>query len=96
MAATAENGNDPRILRVTGFATRKLGDVDGGMKYYRKALAINPDDTRTRQYMGEAFLTKRDLSGASEQLGLIAKICGDCEDYQKLSAAIADYQTKGL
>src|SRR5688572_32917195 len=31
MAATAVNKNDPRILRVTGYATRKLGDVDGGM-----------------------------------------------------------------
>ena len=96
MAASAENTNDPRILRVTGYATRKLGDVDGGMKYYQRALAINPADTRTRQYMGEAFLTKRDLISATTQLGEIAKICGNCEDYQKLADAISDYKTKGL
>jgi tetratricopeptide (TPR) repeat protein len=95
IAATAENKDDPRILRVTGFATRKLGDVEGGMKYYRRALAINPADTRTRQYMGEAFLTKGDLASASEQLGEIAKTCGNCEDYQKLAAAITAFQTKG-
>ena len=95
VAATAENANDPRILRVTGYATRKLGDVDGGMKYYRRALAINPADTRTRQYMGEAFLTKGDMQGAVEQLGEIAKACGTCEDYQKLAQAITAYQTKG-
>ena len=96
VAATAENVNDPRILRVTGYATRKLGDVDGGMVYYRKALAINPADTRTRQYMGEAFLTKGDVKGAVDQLGEIAKVCqGTCEDYQKLAEAITAYQAKG-
>jgi tetratricopeptide (TPR) repeat protein len=95
IAATADNKNDPRILRVTGFATRKLGDVDGGMKYYRRALAINPADTRTRQYMGEAFLTKGDMASATEQLGEIAKACGNCEDYQKLATAITAYKTKG-
>ncbi len=95
VAATAENTNDPRILRVSGYATRKLGDVDGGMKYYRRALAINPADTRTRQYMGEAFLTKGDMQGAVEQLGEIAKACGTCEDYQKLAQAITAYQAKG-
>jgi tetratricopeptide (TPR) repeat protein len=95
MAATAENKNDPRILRVTGYATRKLGDVDGGMAYYRRALAINPADTRTRQYMGEAFLTKGDMKGAVEQLGEIARACGNCEDYQKLAQAITAYQGNG-
>ncbi len=65
------------------------------MKYYRRALAINPADTRTRQYMGEAFLTKGDMQGAVEQLGEIAKACGTCEDYQKLAQAITAYQTKG-
>jgi tetratricopeptide (TPR) repeat protein len=91
MVAQAQNKDDPRILRVTGFATRKLGDVDAGMAYYQKALAINPADTRTRQYMGEAFITKGDLASARVQLGEIEKHCGGvaCEDYKKLSDAIA-------
>jgi tetratricopeptide (TPR) repeat protein len=88
--ALAKNKDDPRILRVTGFATRKLGDVDGAMPYYQKALSINPDDTRTREYMGEAFLTKGDLAGAAQQLVEIEKRCGtSCEDYAKLAEAIA-------
>ncbi len=55
VAAQAQNANDPRILRVKGFATRKMGDVDAAMPFYRKALSIDPGDTRTRQYMGEAY-----------------------------------------
>jgi tetratricopeptide (TPR) repeat protein len=95
VVAQAQNKDDPRILRVTGFATRKLGDVEGGMTYYREALAINPGDTRTRQYMGEAFLTKGDLTSAREQLGEIEKRCGaGCEDYQKLAAAISTFEGK--
>jgi tetratricopeptide (TPR) repeat protein len=91
IVAQAQNKDDPRILRVTGFATRKLGDVDAGMAFYQKALAINPADTRTRQYMGEAFITKGDLASARVQLGEIEKHCGNaaCEDYKKLSDAIA-------
>jgi tetratricopeptide (TPR) repeat protein len=96
MAARAKNQDDPRILRVTGFATRKLGDVDGAMPYYQKALAINPADTRTRQYMGEAFLQQGDLASARLQLREIEKHCGGvtCEDYQKLADAIAEVHVK--
>jgi tetratricopeptide (TPR) repeat protein len=90
MAALAQNGEDPRILRVKGFATRKLGDVDAAMPYYQKALEINPGDTKTRQYMGEAYLSLGDLASARNQLREIEKDCGvTCEDYQSLADAIA-------
>lgn len=95
MAARAQNQEDPRILRVTGFAMRKLGDVDAAMPYYQKALAINPADTRTRQYMGEAFLQQGDLPSARLQLREIEKVCGvACEDYQTLADAIAEIHVK--
>lgn len=95
MAARAANQDDPRILRVTGFATRKLGDADAAMPYYQKALALNPTDTRTRQYMGEAFLQQGDFANARLQLREIEKQCGvACEDYQNLADAIADMHVK--
>jgi tetratricopeptide (TPR) repeat protein len=90
MAARAANKEDPRILRVTGFATRKLGDVDAAMPYYQKALEINPGDTKTRQYLGEAYLQLGDLASARGQLREIEHDCGvSCEDYQSLADAIA-------
>ncbi len=86
----AKTPNDPRILNETGFVTRKLGDVDAALPYYRQALAINPDYTLAREYMGEAFVTKGDLASAREQLGEIEQRRGkDCAEYAKLSEAIA-------
>jgi tetratricopeptide (TPR) repeat protein len=86
----AKTPNDPRILNETGFVTRKLGNVDAALPYYRQALAINPDYTLAREYMGEAFVTKGDLASAREQLGEIERRRGrDCVEYAKLSEAIA-------
>jgi tetratricopeptide (TPR) repeat protein len=86
----AENKNDPRLLNITGFSTRKLGDVDGALPYYRKALAIDPNYMLAREYMGEAFVTKGDLASAREQLREIETRCGaGCGEYAKLAVAIA-------
>ena len=70
--------------------TRKLGDIDKGIDYYRQALAVDPDYTKARQYLGEAYLLKNDVGKAKEQLDEIADRCGGpCEDYELLVAAIA-------
>jgi predicted Zn-dependent protease len=91
VVALASNKDDPRILRVTGFATRKLGDVDGAFPFYQKALALNANDTLTREYMGEAFLMKGDVASANAQLAEIEKRSGKTsDDYAKLAQAIAD------
>lgn len=94
-AAQAQNADDPRILRVKGFATRKLGDAEAAMPFYLKALSIDPADTRTRQYMGEAYLSQGDFPSARVQLREIEKRCGvSCEDYQKLADAIAEMHVR--
>ena len=33
--------NNPQVLNLIGYSTRKLGDVDKGIDYYRRALAID-------------------------------------------------------
>jgi tetratricopeptide (TPR) repeat protein len=92
----AKNKNDARLLNQTGFVTRKLGDVDGAFPYYAKALAIDPNYTLAREYLGEAFLSKGDVKSAHEQLGEIEKRCGTgCAEYAKLAQAIADFEQEG-
>lgn len=89
----AANPDDPRVLTGIGFATRKLGDVDAAVPYYARALAKDPDLVLTRAYLGEAYLTKGDLTAAEGQLGEIARRCGTaCEAYAHLSAAIATHK----
>jgi tetratricopeptide (TPR) repeat protein len=82
--------NTPQVLNLIGYSTRKLGDIDKGIDYYRQALAVDPDYTKARQYLGEAYLLKDDVGKAKEQLDEIADRCGGpCEDYELLVAAIA-------
>jgi tetratricopeptide (TPR) repeat protein len=86
--------NDPQVLNLIGYSTRKLGDVDKGIDYYHRALAIDPNYTKARQYLGEAYLLKDDVAKAKEQLMEIADRCGGpCEDYELLVTAIAAHVT---
>jgi tetratricopeptide (TPR) repeat protein len=79
-----------RILTYIGFATRKLGDHDAAMALYGRALAMNPNYTVARAYMGEAFITKGQLAMAREQLSEIATRCGtSCAEYSELKLELA-------
>jgi tetratricopeptide (TPR) repeat protein len=80
----------PQVLNLIGYSTRKLGDIDKGIDYYRQALAADPNYTKARQYLGEAYLLRGDVGKAKQQLMEIADRCGGpCEDYELLVAAIA-------
>jgi Flp pilus assembly protein TadD len=87
-----QNQNDPRVLNATGFATRKLGDVDAALPYYAKALALDPNYTKAREYLGEAHLAKGDLVQAQVQLSEIETRCGKtCSGYAELAAEIDSF-----
>lgn len=88
----AANQNDPRILNYLGYSTRKLGDVEAGLKYYQTALKADPDYTLVREYMGEAFLQLGQVEKAQEQLAEIKSRCGtDCQEYAMLDEQITAY-----
>jgi tetratricopeptide (TPR) repeat protein len=90
---SAADQTDPRVQTMIGFSLRKLGRVEDAMQQYMKVLALHPERTNTRQYLGEAFLQIGELAAAREQLGEIAKRCGvACEDYQLLADEIARFE----
>lgn len=90
-----QNQDVPRVLNATGFATRKLGDVDAAFPYYTRALVLDPNFTRAREYLGEAHLTKGDLASAKVQLSEIATRCGtSCSGYPELASQIAAFEAK--
>jgi tetratricopeptide (TPR) repeat protein len=84
---------DERVLTYIGFATRKLGDVEGALPMYAKALEINPNYSVARAYRGEAFITKGEPGKARAELAEIAQRCGTtCAEYADLSGHIARFE----
>jgi predicted Zn-dependent protease len=81
--------NNPTVLNYLGYATRKSGDLAGGLAYYRKAIAADPDYTLARAYMGEAYLTAGDRPAAMAQLREIERREGSGgEAYAYLAEAL--------
>ena len=92
---TLADKNDPRVVTYIGFATRKLGDVDGAMPHYQRALELNPNYSVARAYMGEAFLEKNEPAKAKEHLNEIADRCGtSCAEYRDLAQHISAFEKR--
>ena len=86
-----KNRDTPKALNYRGYATRKLGRVDEGIGYYRKSVALDPRYTRVREYLGEAYVIKGDITQARAQLRAIKTLCGTgCEEYTHLAQAITN------
>ena len=89
------NPNTAKALNYRGYATRKLGRTDEGVGYYLKSVALDPNYTQVREYLGEAYVVQGKFDLAKEQLDTIAKLCGstECSEYTVLSKAITKAQT---
>ncbi len=90
LLTAVRNQNDSMVLTMIGYSKRKMGAVDEGIGYYHKALAIEPDNVLTREYLGEGYVMMGRIDLAQAELNQIGTICGDqCEEYRDLKAAIA-------
>jgi tetratricopeptide (TPR) repeat protein len=85
-----DNPNTPRALNYRGYATRKLGRTDEGIGYYLKSVALDPNYSQVREYLGEAYVIQGKFDLAKDQLATIEKLCGskDCEYYEDLADAL--------
>ena len=84
------DSNTPRALNYRGYATRKLGRTDEGIGYYLKSVALDPNYSQVREYLGEAYVIQGKFDLAKDQLATIEKLCGskDCEYYEDLADAL--------
>jgi tetratricopeptide (TPR) repeat protein len=82
--------DDAEVANYIGFAHRKLGHYDDAKVWYEKALAANPNHTRTWQYYGMWHLEQGNALKAQDHLEKIKLICGntECRDYQLLKDAL--------
>ncbi len=90
----APNQHDPRVLNYLGFSNRKLDRMDVALGYYKSAIAMNPDFSLVREYLGEAYIQLGMLENAREQLSEIERICGgrECGEYNQLAELIVESQ----
>ena len=79
--------NKADTLNYLGFTTRKLGDFEGGEKYYLQGLAIKPNHVGINEYLGELYVATGRHNLAIERLEVL-KDC-NCEEYNQLKAVIA-------
>lgn len=90
LLTSVRNQDDAMVLTMIGYSKRKMGAVDEGIGYYKKALVIEPDNVLTREYLGEGYVMMGRFDLAEGELERIASICGtECDAYQDLKAAIA-------
>ena len=84
------NKNDAMVLTMIGYSTRKLGHTDEGIAIYHQALAIDPNNVNTHEYLGEGYLASGRVDLAELELDTLQKLCGTtCEQYQDLQKALA-------
>jgi Flp pilus assembly protein TadD len=88
--------HDPKnadIQNYLGYANRKLGQTDLALKYYGRALELDPKHRGAHEYIGETYLMVNDLPKAEEHLSALKRICFlKCEEYGDLKEAIEDYK----
>lgn len=92
----------PRLHRnadlhnLLGFAYRKQArpDLDKAFEHYRLALEIDPGHRGAHEYIGEAYLMRKQPAKAREHLQALQRLCGGtgCEEYQDLAKALAGYR----
>ncbi len=82
--------DDSMVFTMRGYAMRKLGRVDEGMALYAKALAIDPGNVNTHEYLGEAYVVQGKFDRARVELAKVESLCGAtaCEQYADLAKAI--------
>jgi tetratricopeptide (TPR) repeat protein len=82
--------DDAMVFTMLGYTTRRLGHWDEGMAIYQKALAIDPNNVNTHEYIGEGYVSVGRFDLARVELGKVAASCGgtDCVQYEALATAI--------
>jgi tetratricopeptide (TPR) repeat protein len=92
----ARLGRNADLHNLLGFVHRKQAspDLDKSFEHYRLALEIDPGHRGAHEYIGEAYLMRKQPAKAREHLQTLQRLCGGtgCEEYQDLAKALAAYR----
>ena len=91
IAALRALGHDGHadIANLIGFASRKLGRTDDARHWYEKALAADPNHSRTWSYFGMWHAEQGNMLKAQDHLEKVRLLCGtECKDYRELKSVM--------
>lgn len=81
------------VHNLLGYSYRNAGQLDKAFGEYEIALRLDPKHKGAHEYVGVAYLIAKQPDKAKEHLAALKSICGEnCEEYQDLAKAIADYK----
>ncbi|MFM9883148.1 MAG: tetratricopeptide repeat protein [Burkholderiales bacterium] len=88
--------DEAAVFNWLGYAYRKSGDLDRAFQNYNMALRLDPKHRGAHEYIGEAYLLKKDVASAEKHLKTLEGLCSKtCEEYQDLEKAIVAFKAKG-
>ena len=83
------NQQDAMVLTMIGYSKRKLGHTDEGIAIYHQALAIDPNNVNTHEYLGEGYVAAGRVDLAKLELVKLQSLCGTgCEQYEDLNKVL--------
>ena len=87
------SSDDPDVHNLLAFSYRQLNQYEEALMHYQLALQIDPEHRGANEYLGELYLKTHQLEKAKERLAVLDDACFfGCKEFDKLKAAIADYQ----
>ncbi|MFN6951531.1 MAG: tetratricopeptide repeat protein [Albidovulum sp.] len=75
-------------LNLMGYANRKMKRMAEAARWYDAALKANPKHLGALEYQGEMFVEMGDYARARNNLNRLATLCGTCNEYHDLRAAL--------
>ena len=84
--ANKEQPNNPDILNLLGFSSRKTGDFIMAEIYYKQGLEIDPNHNGINEYLGELYVQTDRSDLAKERLKVLENC--NCEEFNELKQVI--------
>lgn len=85
--------DDADVANLLGYSNRKLKNYEEALKYYQRALSINPKHKGANEYLGELYLETGKIDKAKERLAVLDDVCFfSCSEYRALKRSIANYE----
>lgn len=78
-----------------GKAHEAQGRIGSGLKYYRKALELEPNDKNALEYQALAFLKRNLRARAENNRDKLASLCTDgCDELETVTSAIEEFSAR--